>query len=187
MVFRGLDFVAEAGTALVVVGPNGIGKSSLLRQIAGLIAIEDGSLTLDGGDADAPVGDHCHYFGHQDALKPSLTVRENLDFWRRFYGAGGRAVDEALDIVAIDHIGHLPAGYLSAGQRRRLSLARLLVSDRPVWLLDEPSSALDAASEDRLVALMTDHLDGGGLIVAATHAPLAIPAMTQLDMTGVAR
>ncbi len=172
-VLADLSFAATAGTALVVTGANGAGKSTLLRLIAGLLRPTEGALTLDGGDADLTIPQQCHYFGHQDALKPHLTVAENLGFWRAFSGVPALEVVEALDEVGLARLIDLPAAYLSAGQRRRLAFARLLVTARPIWLLDEPTSALDAASEARLLEIVGGHLDAGGLVVAATH--LALP------------
>jgi len=186
IVFRDLGFTIQAGRALVVTGPNGIGKSSLLRLIAGLTPKAGGMLELDGGEAGATIAEQCHYFGHSDALKPALSVEENLGFWQNYYGAGETGVGAALETVALDRIAHLPAAYLSAGQRRRLSLARLIVSPRPIWLLDEPTSALDTAGEGIFTRLANAHLASGGLIVAATHAPLAIAPLDTFDMAGVA-
>jgi heme exporter protein A len=173
-VFSGLDFEAASGEALAVTGPNGSGKTSLLRLIAGLLTVADGSIDLTGGDKELTLPEQAHYLGHRDALKPALSVAENLSFWRDFLG--GEAFDgrESLAAVGLDHAAQLPAAFLSAGQRRRLSIARLLAVRRPVWLLDEPTSALDAAGQSLFVALMADHLTRGGLIVAATHAPLGI-------------
>jgi heme exporter protein A len=186
IVFRGLTFDVAAGEAMVVVGPNGIGKSSLLRLIAGLIEPVAGSLTLSGGDEDRSVGAQCHYFGHRDAVKPALSVRENIEFWKRFMDSPSHSVETALRAVGLDRIDHLPAAYLSAGQKRRLSLARLLVSRRQVWLMDEPTSALDAAAEQMLYAILNDHLANDGLVVAATHAPLDITPCRTLDLAEIA-
>lgn len=175
-VFAGLDFDAEAGEALAVVGPNGAGKTSLLRLIAGLLAMEGGSVELSGGDAELTLPEQAHYLGHRDAMKPALTVTENLIFWAEFFGGTPGDPAEAIAAVGLSHAAELPAGFLSAGQRRRLSIARLLAVQRPIWLLDEPTSALDLASQRVFAGLMTAHLGRGGLIIAATHAPLGIEA-----------
>jgi heme exporter protein A len=175
-IFSCLDFEASAGEVLAVTGRNGSGKTSLLRLIAGLLAISDGSVSLEGGDAELTLPEQAHYLGHRDALKPALSVMENLGFWRDFLGGEPFDPAESLTAVGLDHAGHLPAAYLSAGQRRRLSLARLITVRRPVWLLDEPTAALDAAGQSLLSGLMRDHLGRGGLVVAATHAPLGIEA-----------
>jgi heme exporter protein A len=166
----------QAGEALAVTGPNGAGKTSLLRLIAGLLAPADGSIDLAGADSELTLPEQAHYLGHRDALKPSLSVGENLAFWRDFLR--GERADPAASLAAVGlaHTAELPAAVLSAGQRRRLSIARLLAVRRPVWLLDEPTSALDAAGQALFAALMRDHLDRGGIIVAATHAPLGVPA-----------
>jgi heme exporter protein A len=179
-VLSGLDFEVSAGQALAVTGPNGSGKTSLLRIVAGLLALAGGSIDLDGGGAELTLAEQAHYLGHRDAMKPALSVLENLSFWRNFFG--GEALDpqknliESLDKVGLDHAAHLPAAYLSAGQRRRLSIARLLAVRRPIWLLDEPTSALDAAGQTLFADLTRDHLARGGLVLAATHAPLGIEA-----------
>ena len=175
-VFSGLDFDASTGEALAVTGSNGSGKTSLLRLIAGLLTISGGSIGLEGGEAELTLPEQAHYLGHRDALKPALSVTENLAFWRDFLGGEASDVGTSLSTVGLDHAVHLPAAYLSAGQRRRLSIARLLAVRRPVWLLDEPTNALDAAGQSMFAALMADHLARGGLIVAATHAPLGIAA-----------
>jgi heme exporter protein A len=182
-VFSGLDFSLSAGEALLVTGRNGAGKSSLLRLIAGLVRIAAGRLSLDGGDPEAGIGEQAHYLGHQDALKPALSVGENLRFWADFLGGGGGGdIAPALAAMDLDRLTALPAGYLSAGQRRRLSIARLVAVKRPVWLLDEPTSALDAASQDRLAGLMRAHLDGGGMILAATHGAIGLDGARELRM-----
>jgi heme exporter protein A len=183
-VFSGLDFAASSGEALAVTGPNGSGKTSLLRLIAGLLTIADGSIDLEGGEAELTLPEQAHYLGHRDALKPALSVTENLSFWRDFFGGEASNTTESLAAVGLDHAAKLPAAYLSAGQRRRLSIARLLAVRRPVWLLDEPTSALDDAGQSLFASLMRDHLARGGLIVAATHAPLGIEAR-ELRIGGV--
>jgi heme exporter protein A len=175
-VFSGLDFEASTGEALAVVGPNGSGKTSLLRLIAGLLAIAGGAIALEGGEDELTLAEQSHYLGHRDALKPALSVSENLRFWRDFLGGVASDPNENLAIVELDHAARLPAAYLSAGQRRRLSIARLLTVRRPVWLLDEPTNALDTAGQKLFSTLMGDHLARGGLIVAATHMPLGIAA-----------
>ena len=183
-IFAGLDFEASAGEALAVMGRNGSGKTSLLRLIAGLLVPADGTIALDGGDAELTIPEQCHYLGHRDALKPALSVTENLSFWADFLGGERCDGAESLSTVGLDHATNLPAAFLSAGQRRRLSLARLLTVRRPVWLLDEPTTALDAAGQNMFCGLMRDHLARGGMIVAATHAPLGIESR-ELRIGGV--
>jgi len=188
-VFAGLDFEVSGGETLALTGPNGAGKTTLLRLIAGLLAPTAGTLALEGGRAEAALAEQVHYVGHQDALKPALSVMENLRFWADFLGvaaSGESNCGRALEAVGLFQLAHLPAGYLSAGQRRRLALARLLAADRPVWLLDEPTAALDAASQEKLGGLMRTHLSGGGIVVAATHGPLPAPASRELRL-GAAR
>jgi heme exporter protein A len=175
-VFSSLDFDAASGEALAVTGPNGSGKTSLLRLIAGLLILSDGAIAIEGGDAELTLAEQAHYLGHRDALKPALSVVENLDFWRDFLGGTASDTRSALELVGLDHATHLPAAYLSAGQRRRLSLARLLAVQRPIWLLDEPTAALDATGQAMFASLMRDHLARDGLIIAATHGPLGIEA-----------
>jgi heme exporter protein A len=175
-VFSGLDFEASAGEALAVTGPNGSGKTSLLRLIAGLLTISGGSIDLAGGKSELTLPEQAHYLGHRDALKPALSVLENLAFWRDFLDGEVFDAGTSLAAVGLGHAAHLPAAYLSAGQRRRLSLARLLAVRRPIWLLDEPANALDAAGQGLFVELMSAHLGRGGLIIAATHAPLGLAA-----------
>jgi heme exporter protein A len=180
-VFRDLSFGVSTGEAMVVTGRNGAGKSSLLRMIAGLVRIAAGRLTLEGGEADIPIGEQAHYLGHQDAMKPSLTVGENLQFWSRFLG-DERGVEPALEAVELAPLADLPAAYLSAGQRRRLSIARLVAVPRPIWLLDEPTSSLDAPSQKRLAELMRGHLVNGGMIIAAAHGTIGLERARELKL-----
>jgi heme exporter protein A len=181
-VFNDVNLQLSSGEALALTGPNGAGKSSLLRLLAGLLRPAEGRIALDGDTDERTVPERAHYLGHLDALKPALTVRENIEFWVHYFG-GGRDGTSALGSVGLDSLSHLPAAYLSAGQRRRLSLARLLAVPRPLWLLDEPASALDSAGQEMLAALMRAHLAGGGMIVAATHGPLGVEA-TELRLGG---
>lgn len=177
IVFSSVGFELHDGQALIVTGPNGSGKSTLLRIVAGLLPAAQGSVRVaDAGEAYPSPASTCHYLGHQNAMKTALTVTENLDFWQRFTGEPRLAIGEALDVVGLGGIGHLPYGYLSTGQKRRISIAKLLINHRPIWLLDEPTAGLDKASEERFAALMTTHCAAGGIVVAATHLPLGIEA-----------
>lgn len=181
-VFAGIDFSLTDGCALAVTGRNGAGKSSLLRIVAGLLRPAGGRLWLEAGDPELTLAEQVHYLGHQDAVKPSLTVGENLQFWVGFFGGGAIKAHEALALVGLGDIDGVPAAYLSAGQRRRLSIARLLAIKRPIWLLDEPASTLDAAGKDRLTEFMQSHLANGGLILAATHGALGLSAAQELSL-----
>jgi heme exporter protein A len=181
--FSDLSFEVASGEALIVSGPNGAGKSSLLRAVVGLLRLGAGAVVLEGGDDECSVGEQAHYLGHADALKGALTARQNLDFWSAMLGGqSGRPgpskpapnAGAALDRVGLGHVVDLPVHALSAGQKRRVALARLLVAYRPLWLLDEPATALDAAAQARFGEIMRAHLAAGGLIVAATHAPLGL-------------
>jgi len=191
-VFADLSFTLSPGELLAVTGPNGAGKSTLLRLVAGLLRPSAGSVTLEfssdppapdrGGREQEPlsIGENAHYLGHLDALKPALTVRQNLDFWRRLWGGGD--IEAALEAVGLEPLGDLHASVLSAGQRRRVALARLLVAQRPLWLLDEPLTALDAAAEAGLGRLIADHLAGGGMAIAATHRGLPVKPTATLAL-----
>lgn len=173
-VFEGLDFALSGGQALVLRGPNGVGKSSALLAICGQIPLKDGSIQWVGLDDDTPPETAMHMVGHLTGIKPSLTVAENLRFWATLYGGGGLAVTDALEAAGLGGLAHFEAGILSAGQSRRLALARLLVSPRPLWLLDEPTSALDTQGADWVRALIGRHLDSGGMAIIATHLDIGI-------------
>jgi heme exporter protein A len=175
-VFTGVSFDVAAGEALAITGANGAGKSSLLRILAGLLPLATGCIHYAENISELTLAEQAHYLGHRDPFKPALSVRENLTFWQRYLGGSAIGIEHALTLVGLDAIGHLPAGYLSAGQKRRLSIARLIAVKRPIWLLDEPATALDAAGQSAFIAIMQSHLDGGGLIAAATHIPLGITA-----------
>ena len=182
-VFEGLDIAVGSGQCLVVTGENGSGKSTLLRILAGLLAPATGSVRLEGGGDEWPdLAAACHHLGEKNAMKPALTVAENLAFRRDFLGKPFLTVEEALDEVGLPTVAGLPFGYLSTGQRRRVAIAKLLVSYRPVWLLDEPTAGLDKASERQFAALMRAHLEDGGIIVAATHLPLGLEGAQELRM-----
>jgi len=181
-VFAGLSFAVASGEVLTVTGRNGAGKSSLLRTIVGLVRLAQGKLSLEGGDQELTIAEQAHYLGHQDALKPSLTVAENLRFWAGFLGTQAADIHPALTAVGLDELSSLPAAYLSAGQRRRLSIARLIAVKRPIWLLDEPTSTLDTSAQDRLAGLMQAHLAEGGLIMAATHGAIGLESARELRL-----
>ena len=175
-IFAGVSFAVGSGRTLAISGPNGAGKTSLLRMIAGLLRAEAGRIECRDGASDLTIAEQTHFLGYQDAVKPSLSVAENLRFWSRYLGDGHGPTAPALEALDLGGLSDLPAGYLSAGQRRRLSLARLIAVKRPIWLLDEPTAALDASGQARLSELMRAHTVDGGLIVAATHGPLGIDA-----------
>ncbi len=183
-----VDFVLSDGEGLILSGPNGAGKSTLLRAIAGLLPLASGALTLDGESEE--IAASLHYVGHAEGMKPALTVRENLAFWSSFLareqaGAALAPVD-ALDAFGLAHVIDIPAGYLSAGQKRRVALARLLVAPRPIWLLDEPTTALDVRAQGALAAVMARHRAGGGIVLAATHSPVGLENAAELRLGVVA-
>lgn len=183
VIFSNVSFAVAAGTALVVTGPNGTGKSTLLRITAGLLPQSSGTVELIGSSEEWPdVASAAHYLGATNAMKPALSVEENLVFWQAFLGESDCTLEEALDKVGLQGISHLPFGYLSTGQRRRVAIARLLLSHRPIWLIDEPTSGLDKASSQRFSELMGEHLARNGLIVAATHLPLGLANTQELQM-----
>jgi heme exporter protein A len=172
MLFRRLSFALAPGEALLVSGPNGAGKTSLLRQLAGLLPLAAGHLAVTGADPDTSPAELCHYVGHLNAAKNALNVRENLAFWADFLSDGDGDLAAALAAFGLEPLADLPAGLLSAGQKRKLALSRLFAAPRPIWLLDEPSVSLDAGSVKRLDAAIRDHLKAGGIAVVSSHVPL---------------
>jgi heme exporter protein A len=190
IVLSGVSFNLTAGAALMLRGPNGAGKTTLLRTLAGYLSEAGGALRFEGaGEASVPLGEHqehLHFIGHLNAVKTRLTVLENILFWQSFYGAadaGIAAAERALDAFALLDLADVPAAHLSAGQTRRLALARLVAVARPLWLLDEPSASLDAASTSRLESAVAAHLNGGGLAIIATHIDLALTTATTLTLS----
>ena len=171
-VFSGISFAVRRGEVLEITGPNGAGKSTLLRLVAGLSDPAQGALKLENGGADLTVGQQAHYVAHQDAIKPALSVSENLRFWGDFLGGG--EVERALQSFSLEPMGQYPAGLLSAGQKHRLALSRLALVPRLIWLLDEPTVGLDQGSREQLFNIMRAQLRAGGLILVATHVPLGI-------------
>jgi heme exporter protein A len=194
--FSNLSFEVAQGEALLVVGPNGVGKSSLLRAIVGLLPLAEGALSREDGDPDASLAEEAHYVGHADALKGALTARENLEFWAAMLAPfptsraeGGEGAPkgpmnaaQALDRLGLPRVLDLPVHALSAGQRRRVALARILVAERPLWILDEPLTALDEEAERLFVGVLGEHLAAGGLLVAATHAAIDLAGASQLRL-----
>jgi heme exporter protein A len=182
LVLRGLDFSVPDGGALVLAGPNGSGKSTLLRLLAGLVRPSAGRLLWGEEDALADLPTHAArltYVGHLDAVKPALTVAENLQFTAQLTGG---SVENALTTLGLGELAELPARMLSAGQKRRLALSRLALSQAPLWLLDEPTLGLDVASVARFGTLLTAHRARGGLVVAATHLPLPLDGAVELAL-----
>ena len=184
-VFSNQNFTLGSGELLQLTGPNGSGKSSLLRLLASLGEPSHGKISLEGGAPELTPGQQAHYIAHSDASKSALTVAENLKFWRDFMGGGD--LEGALSAVNLAPLADYPVALLSAGQKRRLALARLALVPRAIWLLDEPSVGLDEASQKLLVTLMSNHLKSGGLIVAATHVPLGVKPDKNLHLDGKAK
>jgi heme exporter protein A len=183
--FAGLSFEVREGEALIVHGSNGAGKSSLLRAIAGFLPFTGGRLRHEGGDAHAGLGEQAHYLGQTDSLRSALTAEENLAFRAVAQGGAILRIKPALERLGLPHILDFPVRALSAGQKRRVALARLLIAHKEIWLLDEPMTALDGGSQTLLANTMKDHLSQGGLIAVATHAPLGIVATREIQLDAV--
>jgi heme exporter protein A len=184
LIFRGLDFVLPAGGALVLIGPNGSGKSSLLRLMAGLTPCEAGALAWNGSDIREDPAVHrarLQFIGHSDALKPVLSAGESLTFWARMRGTSA-SIEPALAHFGLGNAAALPCRYLSAGQKRRLALARLIAAPAELWLLDEPLTSLDNDAAAQLIAAITEHRARGGRVVLATHATIELGEATRLSL-----
>ena len=185
VIVDGVSFAVSSGGALLLTGANGAGKTTLLRAIAGYLPLSGGALHLGQGDPEKSIGEQAHTMGHANAIKANLTVRENVLFWAEFLGEPDSAkerADAALSAFAMADLAEFPASYLSAGQKRRLGLARLLAAPRPIWLLDEPTVSLDAASTALLAKAVNDHTQGGGIAIAATHLPLGLERTRELKL-----
>jgi len=180
-----ISFEVHAGEALIVTGENGAGKSTTLRGVAGLLPISAGSITLldeTGKVFENPVKEYCHYLGHENSMKSALSVKENLEFWRNFCTEPDLTVEEALEEVGLVHTLDLPFHYLSSGQKRRVAIARLLITDRPIWILDEPTSGFDAHSVKMFSNLCQTFCEGGGILIAATHLDLDLGSAKTLEI-----
>lgn len=191
-VICGVSATVAGGEALLLTGPNGAGKTTLIRTLAGFLEPASGAVRLEGGDGEREIAQQCHYVGHANGTKSNLTVAENLAFWARCLAAGSETssiagrVAAALAGLGLEPLAGIRAGYLSAGQRRRAGLARVLVADRPLWLLDEPTASLDAASAVLVAGLIKAHVAAGGIVVAATHVPLGIDGARYLRLGATA-
>ncbi len=185
-VFRAVSFALTPGGALTLRGPNGSGKSSLLRILAGFLKPAGGMVAWNGEDMrEAPEAHRarCHYVGHLEAVKPTLTVAEHLAFWAAAKGFA-KPADNILSPLDLEDLADVPGRFLSAGQKRRLTLTRLLATPAELWLLDEPSITLDDRSAARLEKVLADHRTGGGMAIIATHAEIALPNAQTIDMAG---
>ena len=184
LLFQNLDFTLASGDMAELRGPNGVGKSSLLRAMAGLVPLSAGVMRLSG-EVDIPLPSRLHYIAHSDAMKPAMTVEQNLQFWCDVLE--GKSIAKALKAFDLESLRGEPVQLLSAGQRRRLCLSRLFVANRPLWLLDEPTTALDATSQNILIVRIQQHLAGGGMVIAATHGDVGVTASTRIDLSGSTR
>lgn len=187
-VIENLSFKVASGEALLLRGRNGAGKTTLIRAIAGFLSPASGKLTLQGGDDEFTLAEQCHYIGHLNGVKANMTVGENLSFWGRYLDPDAdraqhlQRLDDALETFDLLPLEDIPAGYLSAGQKRRVGLARLKLAHRQVWLLDEPTVSLDTASVEILAKAVKNHIAGGGLAIAATHIPLGLETADTLEL-----
>jgi heme exporter protein A len=185
VIFSGISFALKSGEALLLTGANGAGKTTLLRTLAGFLPAASGTITLHGGAEEQMVGEACHYVGHLNGIKPAFTVKENLHFWSDYFGGEGESRDRvarALKTFDLEPLAAIPCAYLSAGQKRRAGLARLIAADRPIWLLDEPTASLDTANSALLTSAINAHTAAGGIVIAATHLPLGLERARELKL-----
>jgi heme exporter protein A len=180
LVFTDVNFALASGELMALRGPNGAGKSSLLRLLAGLNTPVAGTVVLENGIAESTLAEQSHYIGHAEANKPALTVNENLNFWAQFLG--GEKNPAALSTFNLEALAGDQSLLLSAGQKRRLALTRLVIAQRSLWLLDEPTVGLDTASLTNLQVLIKNHLSNGGMVIAATHTELGVKAARELQL-----
>ncbi len=189
IVVDGVSFTIRSGEAMLLTGPNGAGKTSLIRAVAGFLPLAGGSVRLDGGagskvsgEADREIAEQCHFVGHRDGIKGALSVRENAEFLATFLGGQVDATNSVLERLGLDGLADVPAAWLSAGQRRRLGLSRLLLAPRALWLLDEPTVSLDASAVETLAGIIGEHVAAGGIVLAATHLPLGLNNARELRL-----
>lgn len=187
--FRDLSFALAPGEALLLRGPNGSGKSSLLRLLAGFLPPAAGAVSWQGQPAEAEPEAYAaalRYLGHQDAVQPQIAARDNLVFWARLLGlapaAAADQAERALEAASLGKLAHLPGRYLSAGQKRRLALSRLLLKPAPLWLLDEPTNALDDQAIAWLGGTLAAHRAAGGIVLLASHVPVPLPGARVLQL-----
>ena len=177
-IFEDLSFSVDEGRGLLLTGANGSGKTTLLRMLAGFIEEASGEVHLEGGDEELELAEQCHYVGHHNGVKHSFTALENLQFLADYFG--GDHFEEAIDTFGLQGLEDIPAGIMSAGQKRRLGLSRLVLVKRPVWFLDEPSVSLDKQSVAILAGVVSKHIETGGIVIAATHVPLGLDFADEL-------
>lgn len=188
LLIKDLSFSLKKGESLLVTGPNGVGKTTLIRSIAGFLDPEKGKISYQAEakttneEDEETRREHIHYIGHKNGIRTSLTVLENLEFWKSFF-ASETNLKEIIKTYYLESLINIPAGYLSAGQKRRLGLARLSIVKRAIWLLDEPTVSLDEMSANIVATAASNHLKNGGILVAATHIPLEIPFTQHIQLS----